>query len=106
MDVAFYDPLKPDGFDKALGIVEASAAGLNARQVTGDRKIVKVSLVGVGMRSHSGVAGKMFKNLADNRVNIQMIATSEIKISCVVDRTDGERALRCLHKVFGLDKKP
>ena len=68
--------------------------------------VSKVSVVGVGMRSHSGVAGKMFKNLADNRVNIQMIATSEIKISCVVDRTDGERALRCLHKVFGLDKKP
>jgi aspartate kinase len=66
--------------------------------------VSKVSIVGVGMRSHSGVAGKMFKSLGEHKINIQMIATSEIKISCAVDRKDGERAVRCLHAAFGLSK--
>lgn len=64
--------------------------------------VAKVSIVGVGMRSHSGVAGKMFRSLADEKINIQMISTSEIKISCVVEKKDGERALRALHGAFGL----
>ena len=64
--------------------------------------VAKVSIVGVGMRSHSGVAGTMFGALADHKINIQMIATSEIKISCVIDRKDGERAVRALHSAFGL----
>lgn len=89
-------------FDRALSILEASAARLGARQVTGDRKIVKVSLVGVGMRSHAGIASRAFRVLADEGINIQMISTSEIKISVVVDDKYGELAVRALHAEFGL----
>ncbi len=89
-------------FDKALGIVEATAASLNARQVSGDRKIVKVSLVGVGMRSHAGIASRAFRALADEGINIKMISTSEIKISVLVDEKYGELAVRALHSEFNL----
>ena len=89
-------------FDRALGILQASASALNARQVTGDRKIVKVSVVGVGMRSHAGIASRAFRVLASEGINIQMISTSEIKISVVVDEKYGELAVRALHAEFGL----
>ncbi len=76
---------------------------LGARDVKGDDKIAKVSIVGVGMRSHSGVANKMFKTLADNDINIQMISTSEIKVSVIIDETKLDHAVKSLHKAFELD---
>jgi aspartate kinase len=77
-----------------------------AREVRGDNKICKVSLIGVGMRSHAGVASKMFKTLWDEGINIQMISTSEIKISVVLDEKYMELAVRALHKAFELEGTP
>src|SRR5574343_131229 len=91
-------------YAKAQGILETVKAKLGAREVTGDNKICKVSAVGVGMRSHPGVASKMFKALADEGINIQMISTSEIKISVVLDEKYLELAVRVLHRTFGLDQ--
>ena len=79
---------------------------LGAREVKTDAKIVKVSLVGVGMRSHAGIASKMFKTLADEGINIQLITTSEIKISVVVDEKYLELAVRALHSAFELENAP
>jgi aspartate kinase len=92
--------------DKALEIVQKLGQELNASEVTSDSTIVKVSLVGVGMRSHAGVAAKMFDILASEGINIRMIATSEIKISVVVDEKYLELAVRSLHAGFGLDGEP
>ncbi|MBM4049410.1 MAG: ACT domain-containing protein, partial [Planctomycetes bacterium] len=72
--------------------------------VTSDPTIAKVSVVGIGMRSHAGVASRMFSALADAKINIQMISTSEIKISCVIDEKHAEDALRAVHKAFQLGK--
>ena len=77
-----------------------------AREIIGDNKICKVSVVGIGMRSHTGIASKMFKTLADEGINIQMISTSEIKISVVIDEKYLELAVRVLHKAFELDQAP
>jgi aspartate kinase len=77
-----------------------------ARDIIGDNKICKVSVVGIGMRSHTGIASRMFKTLADEAINIQMISTSEIKISVVIDEKYLELAVRDLHRAFGLDKAP
>ena len=89
---------------KALSVLEAVARDIGAREVTGDDKIAKVSLVGVGMRSHAGVASRMFGALAKDNINIQMISTSEIKISVVVEEKYLELAVRTLHPSFGLDQ--
>jgi aspartate kinase len=89
-------------YDKALAIVQASAATLDARAVAGDRKIVKVSVVGVGMRSHAGIASRAFRALAAEGINIQMISTSEIKISVVLEDKYAELAVRVLHSEFKL----
>jgi len=91
-------------YRKALDLLEKTAASLGAKKVIGDDAIVKVSLVGVGMRSHAGIASTMFKTLADERINIRMISTSEIKISVVVDQKYLELAVRSLHAAFGLEK--
>jgi aspartate kinase len=91
-------------YKKALESLKETARQLAAREVTGDDKIVKISLVGVGMRSHAGIAGRMFKALADEGINIQMISTSEIKISVVVEEKYLELGVRTLHTAFGLDK--
>ena len=91
-------------FAKALGIVKTTATAIGAREVTGDDKIAKVSIVGVGMRSHVGVARKMFETLSQENINLQMISTSEIKISVVVDDKYMELAVRALHSAFELDK--
>ncbi len=91
-------------FARAKTILESICADLGARKVTGDNNIVKVSIVGVGMRSHAGIASTMFKTLADEGINIQMIATSEIKISVVVDEKYLELAVRSLHSAFGLEQ--
>lgn len=90
-------------YQKALKLLEKVAKSLKAREVTGDDKIVKVSIVGVGMRSHAGIAHTMFKVLADEGINIQMISTSEIKVSVVVDEKYLELAVRALHSAFGLE---
>ena len=90
-------------YKRALAILNETAIGLNAREVIGDDNIAKVSVVGVGMRSHAGIASKMFKSLADEGINIQMISTSEIKISVIVEDKYMELAVRTLHKAFGLE---
>jgi aspartate kinase len=92
-------------FDRGLQILQDTASQLGAREVTGDKNIVKVSIVGVGMRSHAGIASTMFKALSDERINIQMISTSEIKISVVLDEKYLELAVRALHSAFDLDEK-
>ncbi|MGR9108041.1 MAG: aspartate kinase [Gammaproteobacteria bacterium] len=89
-------------YRKAYEILSATCDQLGARRVTGDERIVKVSLVGVGMRSHAGIASTMFKALADEGINIRMISTSEIKISVVVDEKYLELAVRALHDAFKL----
>ncbi len=89
-------------FDKALKILHKTAEQLHARKVSGDDTIVKISVIGVGMRSHAGIACTMFKALADEGINIQMIATSEIKISVVVAEKYLELGVRTLHAAFGL----
>ncbi|MHB9118822.1 MAG: aspartate kinase [Burkholderiales bacterium] len=91
-------------FAKALNILKQIQAQIGAREVTGDDKIAKLSVVGVGMRSHAGVAGTMFKTLAEEGINIQMISTSEIKISVVIDEKYLELAVRVLHQAYNLDK--
>ena len=90
-------------YDKALALLKKTAASLGARDVTGDTGIVKVSVVGVGMRSHAGIASRMFHALAREGINIMMISTSEIKISVVVDEKYLELGVRTLHAEFGLD---
>ncbi len=91
-------------FAKAMDIVKATATAIDAREVTGDDKIAKISIVGVGMRSHVGVARKMFETLSKENINLQMISTSEIKISVVVEDKYMELAVRALHQAFELDK--
>lgn len=88
---------------KTLAVLESVAKAIGAREVTGDENICKVSLVGVGMRSHAGVASKMFQVLAKEGINIQMISTSEIKISVVIEEKYLELAVRALHTAFDLD---
>ena len=88
--------------DKAKGILDTIANDLKAKEVTLDKKVCKVSLVGVGMRSHAGIASKMFKALADENINIEIITTSEIKISVVIEEKYLELAVRALHSVFEL----
>jgi aspartate kinase len=92
-------------FKKALKIVEEAAKEIGAGGVASDESIAKVSIVGVGMRSHSGIASKMFQTMAQEGINIQMISTSEIKISCIIDSKYTELAVRVLHDAFGLSKK-
>ena len=88
---------------KAYKIMEQVAAEVGAKQVIIDENIAKVSIVGSGMRSHAGIATKMFALLSNEGINIEMISTSEIKISCVIDEKYGELAVRALHTGFGLD---
>jgi aspartate kinase len=92
-------------FDTALKSIEETAKKMDAREVSGNNKIVKISIVGVGMRSHAGIASRMFEILADEGINILMIATSEIKISVVVDEKYLELGVRALHEGFDLKKQ-
>jgi aspartate kinase len=91
-------------FKKALKLVKKAAEEIKAQEVLTDENIAKVSIVGAGMVNHAGVASKMFAALSRENINILMISTSEIKISCVVDAKYGELAARVLHQAFGLDK--
>ncbi len=91
--------------NKALNILRDKVQGhIGAREISGDDKIAKVSVVGVGMRSHVGIASKMFRTLAEEGINIQMISTSEIKIAVVIDEKYLELAVRVLHKAFELEE--
>ncbi|HOG23295.1 MAG: Aspartokinase [Candidatus Omnitrophica bacterium ADurb.Bin292] len=90
---------------KAIKVVQGNARKLGIKDIVCDENIAKVSIVGIGMRSHSGVASKMFSTLAKHKVNIDMISTSEIKISVVVAGDKGKVAARAIHKAFGLGKK-
>ena len=91
-------------FARTMQIVQSGVAQWGASDVTGDDRIVKISLVGVGMRSHAGIASRMFQALAAENINIQMISTSEIKISVVVDEKYLELGVRALHTAFGLEE--
>ena len=94
-------------YQRALDVLNAGKGRqFEAREIIGDNRIAKVSVVGIGMRSHVGLASKMFKALADERINIQMISTSEIKIAVVIDEKYVELAVRVLHKAFELEKMP
>ena len=96
--------VKRGDYDRALSVVQEAADALGAGPVVGDAKIVKVSVVGVGMRSHAGVATQMFAALAKENINIQMISTSEIKVSVVISEKYMELAVRALHSAFELDQ--
>jgi len=90
---------------EAQKIVDATAKAVGAKKVEVDDDVAKVSIIGVGMVSHSGVAAKMFKTMANESINIMMISTSEIKISCIIQRKYTELAVTVLHDAFGLEKK-
>ncbi|MGD8408375.1 MAG: aspartate kinase, partial [Thiohalophilus sp.] len=92
-------------FEKTLKLLQDVANKLGAREVSGDKSIVKISLVGVGMRSHAGVASQMFETLAKEGINIMMISTSEIKISVVVEEKYLELGVRALHDAFQLEQE-
>jgi aspartate kinase len=98
--------VKRQDYDAAQKILQAISRDINAREISGDNEIAKVSIVGVGMRSHAGVATKMIDCLASESINIQMISTSEIKISVVIAERYVELAVRALHNVFELQKLP
>ena len=100
-DLTFTVP-KSD-FYKTMKVVSGVAKKIGAEKVLGDENISKVSIIGVGMRSHAGVAKKMFGALAGENINISMISTSEIKVSCIIEEKYTELAVRTLHKAFGLD---
>lgn len=102
-DISFTVPVSD--LSKTEQVVEKVCKMINANGVKYDKEVAKVSVVGVGMRSHSGVAAKMFKALASKGINIEMISTSEIKISCVIDKKHADEAVKVLHAVFDLGRK-
>jgi aspartate kinase len=92
-------------YAKTIDLLKAKVTPkLGAAEIVGDAKICKVSIVGIGMRSHVGIASKMFRSLSEEGINIQMISTSEIKTSVVIDEKYMELAVRALHKAFDLDQ--
>jgi aspartate kinase len=93
-------------YEQAIELVRRDASVLGAREVSGNKRIAKISLVGVGMRSHAGIASTMFRALANEGINIRMISTSEIKISVVVEEKYMELGVRALHDTFHLDQLP
>jgi aspartate kinase len=103
-DLTFTVP-KAD-FHQSMKLVSEVAKEIGAERVLGDENIAKVSIIGVGMRTHAGVAQKMFQALAEENINIMMISTSEIKVSCVIEEKYTELAVRVLHKAFGLENGP
>jgi aspartate kinase len=100
-DVTF--TVQKDDLSLALETTERIKKEIQAKEIVADGKIAKLSVVGIGMRTHSGIAEKMFKALSDEKINIQMISTSEIKISCVIEEDQAEKALNAVHSAFGLD---
>ncbi len=104
MSTDFTCTVSRSDYAQAMEILRGVSKEIGAREVTGDDKIVKLSIVGVGMRSHAGVATQMFRALSDESINIQMISTSEIKISVVIEEKYLELAVRALHTAFHLDE--
>ncbi len=102
-DVTF--TVQKDDLPLALETTERIKKEIQAKEIVADGKIAKLSVVGIGMRTHSGIADKMFKTLSDEKINIQMISTSEIKISCVIEEDQAEKALNSMHDAFELDKE-
>lgn len=102
-DLTFTVP-KSD-YSRALKLEKKIAAEIGAESVYGDENIAKVSVIGVGMKNHSGVASLMFNALARENINIIMISTSEIRISCIIEEKYTELAVRILHTAFGLDRE-
>ena len=96
--------INQDDLEKSLDILKPVVDDLDAETVVGDSNLAKISVVGVGMRSHAGIATTMFHALAEKGINIQMISTSEIKISVTIDREYTELAVRTLHNAFELEK--
>ena len=101
-DISFTVP-KSD-LSKALSATRKIGHKIGAGEIQSDANIARISIVGSGMRSHSGIAAKMFETLAENKINIEMISTSEISISCIISQKSLEKAVRALHKKFNLDK--
>ncbi len=101
-DISF--TVSKEDLDDALKVVKDAAADLQPREIRHDRDIAKISVVGVGMKSHAGVAATMFRALAKNKINIEMISTSEIKISCVIRNDDVDRAVQAIHDEFDLEE--
>ena len=89
---------------RALEVLDRVRDKVGFRELTSSSDVAKVSVVGIGMRSHAGIAARMFKTLADKSINIQAITTSEIKISVLIDEAYTELAVRALHSAYGLDK--
>ena len=89
-----------------LRVARSVSHRIGAGEVTADEGVAKLSIVGIGMRSHTGIAAKMFDALKRERINIEMISTSEIKISCVIRKAHAERAVRSVHRAFGLNRSP
>jgi aspartate kinase len=102
-DVTF--TVQKDDLPLALETTEKIKKEIQAKEIVANDKIAKLSVVGIGMRTHSGIADKMFKTLSDEKINIQMISTSEIKISCVIEENQAEKALNSMHSAFELDKE-
>ncbi|MDP3804424.1 MAG: aspartate kinase [Candidatus Omnitrophota bacterium] len=102
-DISFTVPA--GALNKTIKVAKEISGKINAGEITFDKEIAKVSIVGIGMKSHSGVAANMFGALAEKGINIEMISTSEIKISCVVNKRYGEEAVRAIHEKFRLGKK-
>ncbi len=100
-DISFTVP-KAD-LNKAIKFTTAIGQKIGAGEILEDRNIARVSLIGSGMRSHTGIAAKMFKTLADNQINIEMISTSEISVSCIIQQDLADKAVRSLHKAFKLE---
>ena len=103
-DMTFSCPT--DEVVRARTALEAAHETLRYQEMVVDDEVAKISVVGIGMRSHSGVAARMFDTMARKRINIEMISTSEIKISCVIRKQHADRAVRVLHRAFGLNRKP
>jgi aspartate kinase len=101
-DISFTVPT--NDLKRTHDVVEKISKKIGAKGVEYNREVAKVSVVGVGMRSHSGVAAKMFRALATKKINIDMISTSEIKISCVIGKKDADKAAKAIHRAFDLDK--
>ncbi|MCK5214264.1 MAG: aspartate kinase [Candidatus Omnitrophica bacterium] len=102
-DISFTVPMKD--LTKAIKAANKIAKKINAGSVSQDKDVARISIVGSGMRSHQGIAAKMFQTLAKNKINIDMIATSEISISCIIEQNTTDKAVKALHKAFELQKK-
>jgi aspartate kinase len=95
-----------DDYARALALTREAAARYPKAAVTGDDRVAKLAVVGSGMRSHAGVAAKLFETLGAEAINVRLVSTSEIKISVLVAEKDLERAVRALHRAYGLEGAP